>query len=89
KQERWERLMETQMEISRRRLAAKVGRTVEVIVDETDDEGAVGRTKWDAPEVDGCVFVGGDGATALEPGDIVRVRIDEADETDLWGTLAG
>ena len=89
KQERWERLMETQMEISRRRLAAKVGRTVEVIVDETDDEGAVGRTRWDAPEVDGCVFVGGDGATALEPGDIVRVRIDEADETDLWGTLAG
>jgi len=88
KQERWERLMETQMEISRRRLAAKVGRTVEVIVDETDDEGAVGRTQWDAPEVDGCVFVGGDGATALRPGDIVSVRLDDADETDLWGTVA-
>jgi ribosomal protein S12 methylthiotransferase len=87
KQERWERLMATQMEISRHRLAAKIGRTVEAIVDETDDEGAVARTKWDAPEVDGCVFVGGAGATELKAGDIVRVRIDDADETDLWGTL--
>ncbi len=88
KQERWERLMATQLEISRRRLAAKIGRTVEVLVDEAGEDGAVGRTQWDAPEVDGCVHVAGDGAAALRPGDIVRVRIDGADETDLWGTVA-
>ncbi len=87
KAERWERLMETQRAISGRRLAARVGRTVDVLVDAVDGDGAVGRTRWDAPEVDGVVFVGGVGATDLEPGDVVRVRIDEADETDLWGTV--
>lgn len=89
KEQRWQRLMEIQMAISRRRLAAKVGRTIEVIVDETDDEGAVARSQWDAPEVDGCVFIDSEDATKLNPGDIVRVEIDEADETDLWGTLVG
>ena len=88
KQHRWEKLMETQLAISRRRLAAKVGRTVEAIVDEVDAEGAVARTQWDAPEVDGCVFIDGEDAANLQPGDIIRVKIDEADETDLWGTVA-
>lgn len=87
KEQRWQRLMETQMAISQDRLASKVGRMVEVIVDEVDDEGAVARSKWDAPEVDGCVFIDSEDATKLNPGDIVRVEIDEADETDLWGTL--
>jgi ribosomal protein S12 methylthiotransferase len=87
KEQRWQRLMETQMAISQRRLAAKVGRAIEVIVDETDDEGAVARSQWDAPEVDGCVFIDGEDATKLQQGDIVRVEIDKADETDLWGTL--
>jgi ribosomal protein S12 methylthiotransferase len=89
KQDRWERLMETQMEISRRRLAGKIGRIVDAIVDEVDDEGAVARTKWDAPEVDGALFIDSEDATKLKAGDIVRVEIDEADETDLWGTLVG
>ncbi|MCK5623095.1 MAG: 30S ribosomal protein S12 methylthiotransferase RimO, partial [Alphaproteobacteria bacterium] len=84
---RWQRLMETQMAISQDRLASKIGRTIEVIVDETDDEGAVARSQWDAPEVDGCVFIDSEDATKLQQGDIVRVEIDEADETDLWGTL--
>ena len=88
KEQRWQRLMETQMAISQRRLATKIGRTIEVIVDETDGEGAVARSKWDAPEVDGCVFIGED-ATKLQQGDIVHVEIDEADETDLWGRLVG
>lgn len=87
KEQRWQRLMETQMAISQDRLASKVGRMVEVIVDEVDDEGAVARSKWDAPEVDGCVFIDSEDATKLQQGDIVRVEIDEADETDLWGTL--
>lgn len=89
KEQRWQRLMETQMAISQDRLASKIGRTIEVIVDETDDEGAVARSKWDAPEVDGCVFIDSEDATKLQQGDIVRVEIDEADETDLWGTLVG
>ena len=89
KEQRWQRLMETQMAISQDRLASKIGRTIEVIVDETDDEGAVARSQWDAPEVDGCVFIDSEDATKLQPGDIVRVEIDEADETDLWGTLVG
>jgi len=88
KHERWERLMEAQRSISAKRLAAKIGRTVEVLVDEVDKDGATGRTRWDAPEVDGCVLVTGDGATTLQPGDIVRVVIDDADDTDLRGTLA-
>ena len=89
KEQRWQRLMETQMAISQDRLATKIGRTIEVIVDEVDDEGAVARSQWDAPEVDGCVFIDSEDATKLQPGDIVRVEIDEADETDLWGTLVG
>jgi ribosomal protein S12 methylthiotransferase len=89
KEERWQRLMETQMEISRRRLAAKIGRTVDAIVDEVDDEGAVARTRWDAPEVDGALFIDSEDATKLKSGDIVRVEIDETDDTDLWGTLVG
>jgi len=78
--------METQMQISRR-LAGKIGRIVDAFVDEVDDEGAVARTKWDAPEVDGALFIDSEDATKLKPGDIVRAEIDEADETDLWGTL--
>ncbi|MBE9559119.1 MAG: 30S ribosomal protein S12 methylthiotransferase RimO, partial [Proteobacteria bacterium] len=63
KEQRWQRLMETQMAISQSRLASKVGRMIEVIVDEVDDEGAVARSKWDAPEVDGCVFIDSEDAT--------------------------
>ena len=50
-----------------------------------DDEGAVGRSKWDAPEIDGSVFL--NGATGVQPGDIVRARVTNADEYDLWAEL--
>ena len=69
KEERWHRLMAAQQEVSRSLLAAKVGRTIDVIIDEVDEEGAIGRSKWDAPEIDGSVFL--NGATGLAPGDIV------------------
>ncbi len=85
KQERWERLMEFQARISEERLAEKVGRTLPVIVDQVDEEGAVARSHADAPEVDGYVFL--DPAPGLAVGDIVEARIDEAGEHDLWGTL--
>ena len=85
KQNRWERLMETQRLISARRTAMRVGRELDVLIDEIDDEGAIGRSYADAPDIDGCVFL--DGAMHLEPGDMVRARITDADEYDLWGEL--
>ena len=91
KQERWERLMELQQGISAQRLQAKVGQTIEVLVDEIDEEGVVARSWGDAPEIDGAVYLEDvykeDGAE-LQPGDIVKVHIVEADEYDLWGDLA-
>lgn len=85
-QQRWERFMETQQRISERRLKAKIGRTVDVIIDEIAEEGAVGRTTADAPEIDGNIFL--DGATHLLPGQVVSVVVEDADEYDLWGCLA-
>ncbi len=86
KSDRWERIMDLQREISERRLATKVGATMDVIIDELDSEGAIGRTKGDAPDVDGSVFLDGD--FDVEPGDIVQVKITEADEFDLWAERA-
>ena len=82
KEERWHRFMAAQQAVSRELMARKVGRTIEVIVDEADDEGAVGRSQWDAPEIDGSVFL--QRAPGLKPGDIVRARVTRADEYDLW-----
>jgi len=86
KQERWDRFMEKAQAISEAKLAAKVGRQLEVIVDEIDDEAATCRTKGDAPEIDGCLFVD-EGFEGLQPGQIVTVEVDEAGEYDLWGRL--
>ncbi|WP_170374311.1 30S ribosomal protein S12 methylthiotransferase RimO [Ruegeria atlantica] len=86
KQERWERFMEKAQAISEAKLAAKVGQTIEVIVDEVDGEAATCRTKSDAPEIDGNLFID-EGFETLNPGDIVSVEVDEAGEYDLWGKL--
>ena len=85
KAERYARFMETQQVISEEILASRVGREIDVLVDEIDDENneAVARSQWDAPEIDGNVFI--PGATDLKAGDIVRVRITEAEEYDLVG----
>jgi ribosomal protein S12 methylthiotransferase len=85
KQDRYDRFMEAQRQISEERMAAKVGRTLPVLIDEVDADGATGRSPADAPEIDGNVYL--DGETKLKPGDIVQVEIDEADEYDLWGTV--
>jgi len=84
KQERWERFMEAQKAISGVRLKAKVGKTLEVLVDEVDEEGAIARSYADSPEIDGCVFINGE--TELEPGDMLEVTVDEADDYDLWAS---
>jgi len=86
KQERWDRFMEKAQAISEAKLAAKVGQTLQVIVDEVDNEAATCRTKADAPEIDGNLFID-EGFEALKPGDIVTVEVDEAGEYDLWGRL--
>jgi ribosomal protein S12 methylthiotransferase len=86
KQERFERFMQVQSRISSQRLQNKIGKTMDVIIDEVDDEGAVGRTYADAPEIDGLVFLNGE--TELRPGDMVTAKIFQADEHDLWAELA-
>jgi ribosomal protein S12 methylthiotransferase len=82
KEERWQRFMEVAKEISSNRLTGLVGRTIDVVIDEVDEEGAIGRSQWDAPEIDGSVFLNGD--CELKPGDIVKARVAHADEYDLW-----
>ena len=87
KQDRWERFMEKAQAISEEKLAAKVGSLQEVIVDDIDEDGiATCRTKADAPEIDGCLFID-EGTQGLAVGDIVTVEVDEAGEYDLWGRL--
>ena len=78
--------MEKQQEISAELLSEKVGKKINVIIDEVDEEGAIGRSEWDAPEIDGNVFLNGE--TDVQPGDIVTVNIEHADEYDLWGQRA-
>ncbi len=85
KQERLARFMAHQAEISAARLQRRVGRIETVLIDEVVEEGAVARSKADAPEIDGQVFI--DGATHLKVGDFVDVELEEADEYDLWGRL--
>ena len=88
KQERWERFMETAQRISAAKLAAKVGRRMDVIVDETDADGATCRTKGDAPEIDGNLFID-EGFEDLSPGDIVSVKVDEAGGVRSLGAVVG
>ena len=82
KQDRHERFMDLQAAISAEKLQARVGHTLEVLVDEVDEHGALGRSAADAPEIDGVVHL--DGATGLEPGQFVRVRVEAADDHDMW-----
>jgi ribosomal protein S12 methylthiotransferase len=83
KEERYARLMELTARISAEKLQAKIGRTLDVIIDEVGEEGATGRSQADAPEIDGEVFLRD--AAHLSPGDIVAVTIEDADEHDLYG----
>ncbi|WP_327789201.1 30S ribosomal protein S12 methylthiotransferase RimO [Marinimicrococcus flavescens] len=86
KEERWQRFMAKQQRISAARLQAKVGRTLEVMVDGTDEEGnIVARSQGDAPEVDGCVWL--EGAEGMRPGTILKARITAADAYDLFGRV--
>lgn len=84
KQQRWDRFMAHQQAISAHRLAKRVGKEMLVIVDEIDEHGTVARSFADAPDIDGYVYIDTD---KLQPGDIVKVRITDADEYDLWAEI--
>ena len=89
KEERWQRFMELQQSISADRLQLKIGKTMQVLVDEIDDEEgvAIARSAADAPEIDGNVFIEGEGAAALKVGEFVTVTITDADDYDLYAEL--
>ncbi|KNG94762.1 30S ribosomal protein S12 methylthiotransferase RimO [Pseudaestuariivita atlantica] len=86
KQDRWDRFMAKSQAISEAKLAAKVGTRIEVIVDSIEEDAATCRTKGDAPEIDGNLFID-ERFDTLSPGDIVTVTVDEASEYDLWGQI--
>jgi len=85
KQERVERFMEAQSRISAQRISSRLGKVERVLVDEVVDEGAVARSRGDAPEIDGQVFI--DGANHLKVGEWADVLIEEVDDHDMWGSL--
>ena len=87
KQHRWEVFMEKAGEISAKKLAKKIGEEIDVIVDEIDEEGAICRTKADAPEIDGNLFIESNFAK-INVGDIVKVNVTAAGDYDLWGTIS-
>jgi ribosomal protein S12 methylthiotransferase len=87
KQDRWERFMEKSQAISEAKLSKKVGSTLNVIVDNIDEDGvAICRTKADAPEIDGNLFID-ENTDKVKIGDIITVKVDEASEYDLWGQI--
>ena len=82
KQSRWERFMAHQQAISEQRLRNKVGQEIDVLVDEVDEDSIIARSSADAPEIDGVVYV--QSSKPLAPGQLIRVRVTDADAYDLW-----
>jgi ribosomal protein S12 methylthiotransferase len=82
KEERWHRFMAQQKDVSSAQLEGRVGQVIDVLVDDVDEDGAIARSKWDAPEIDGNVFLNGE--RGVKVGDIVRVKVVEAGDYDLW-----
>jgi ribosomal protein S12 methylthiotransferase len=90
KQERLQRFMQHQEKISEQRLAQRIGRVEEIIIDGHDDEGLVGRSKSDAPEIDGVVYLEPDldnPMPGILPGDIVKATITDHNAHDLWAKI--
>ena len=85
KQERWEKFMELQQNISKKKLAAKIGTEIEAIVDKADTESIVARSTGDAPEIDGLVYV--ESSRNHKPGDLITVKIVASDEYDYTEQL--
>ena len=86
REERRARFMATQEKISARRLRQKIGRTLVVLIDESGEKGAIGRSSADAPEIDGVVHIRN--ARGLKPGEFAQVRVTRSDAHDLYGEIA-
>jgi len=84
KAERYDRLMQHQQAISAELLGTRIGKTIEVMVDEVDEGGAIARSHWDAPEIDGNVYLTTN--LALKPGDRLMVAVEDSNEYDLWAS---
>ena len=87
KEERFHRFMQLQQEISAQRLQQKIGKTLPVMVDEVNEEGIIGRSMADAPEIDGLVYIAAPEDFKPTVGEILQVTITDADEYDLWGDV--
>ena len=85
KEERWNRFMEVQQQISTQKLAEKVGSTIEVIIDDTNEEVVIGRSTADAPEIDGLVYI--ETNEEIESGEIVSAKITKSNEYDLFASI--
>jgi len=84
KEERWHRFMATQQAISAEKLSAKVGTSIDVLVDSVTEDNATGRSASDAPEIDGIVHL--QRAGKLQPGDLITATVTAADDYDLWAS---
>jgi len=84
KEERWHRFMATQQAISAEKLSAKVGTSIDVLVDSVTEDNAIGRSASDAPEIDGIVHL--QRAGKLQPGDLITATVTAADDYDLWAS---
>lgn len=87
KEERYHRFMQHQLQISRKKLAGRVGKTLDILVDEVNRKYIVGRSKYDAPEIDGLVYIKNNGLNNVKVGDMVSVLITDSDEYDLYANL--
>jgi ribosomal protein S12 methylthiotransferase len=87
KQQRLERFMEKQAGISTKRIKRHIGKELVVLIDEMSESGAVARSMADAPDIDGIVYITDAADYDVQPGDFVKVHIDNTDEHDMWATL--
>jgi ribosomal protein S12 methylthiotransferase len=87
KEERYHRFMQHQLQISRNKLASRVGKTLDVLIDEVNRKYLVGRSKYDAPEIDGLVYIKNNGLNKVKVGDMIQVTITDSDEYDLYARL--
>jgi ribosomal protein S12 methylthiotransferase len=87
KEERYHRFMQHQLQISQNKLASRVGKTYDVIVDEVNRKYIVGRTKYDAPEIDGLVYIKNNGINSVKVGDMIQAQITSSDEYDLYAKI--
>lgn len=87
-EERYHRFMELQSQISAEKLRKKVGKTIDVLIDEITPEQIIGRSSADAPEIDGCVYIRPSSEQKLKVGDIIKVKVTDADTYDLYAEIS-